>query len=506
MISYMISSVIDAQDVAVVLHALVAGEVQRLAEAHAGPGERAELLAGRRDHVGADHRDRDRPGRRSPARAGRRRSCRGRACRRGSGCPRGRCRTARPRRGSAAPTRARPRRRWRPDRSIGTWPAPEKNFFWNQPLMPGVVKYSAFATKVTRRVQRQRHEQPVGVREVVARQDRRTLVGDVLGALDVRAGRPRAARARSRSTSGTSRTTRDLLARPDDPGVHRRSGAEPSRLRLDPSAGAGIGRAGCRASTDAPRSPQPLVRARHARTCTGGRAIGVLLCHGFTGSPASMQPWGEAPRRARGTPSRCRCCPGHGTRWQDLNQVRWTRLVRRGSAAPSTGCAPMRRGRRRRALDGRLLALRLAEERPARRRRRGAGQPVRVQHAQGRAGAAGAQAGGAVVRRASPTTSRSRARTSTATTATAAQGAPHSMMRMWKAVVRRPAEGHPAAALLPVDARTTSSTRRRRTPCSRRSPRATSTSGCSSDSYHVATLDNDAERSSTESADFVGRA
>ncbi len=35
---------------------------------------------------------------------------------------------------------------------MGTWPAPEKNFFWNQPLRPGVVKYSALATKVTRRV------------------------------------------------------------------------------------------------------------------------------------------------------------------------------------------------------------------------------------------------------------------------------------------------------------------------------------------------------------------
>jgi hypothetical protein len=39
-----------------------------------------------------------------------------------------------------------------PERSIGTWPAPVKNFFWNQPLMPGEVKYSALATKVTRRV------------------------------------------------------------------------------------------------------------------------------------------------------------------------------------------------------------------------------------------------------------------------------------------------------------------------------------------------------------------
>ena len=38
-----------------------------------------------------------------------------------------------------------------PDLSMGTWPAPEKNFFWNQPLMPGVLKYSALATKVTRR-------------------------------------------------------------------------------------------------------------------------------------------------------------------------------------------------------------------------------------------------------------------------------------------------------------------------------------------------------------------
>ena len=38
-----------------------------------------------------------------------------------------------------------------PERSIGTWPAPEKNFCWNQPLMPGLLKYSALATKVTRR-------------------------------------------------------------------------------------------------------------------------------------------------------------------------------------------------------------------------------------------------------------------------------------------------------------------------------------------------------------------
>ncbi len=38
-----------------------------------------------------------------------------------------------------------------PVRSIGTWPEPEKKVFCNQPLTPLPVKYSALATKVTRR-------------------------------------------------------------------------------------------------------------------------------------------------------------------------------------------------------------------------------------------------------------------------------------------------------------------------------------------------------------------
>lgn len=56
---------------------------------------------------------------------------------------------------------------------------------------------------------------------------------------------------------------------------------------------------------------------------TGGRRIGVLLQHGFTGSPYSMVPWGrslaelgygvEVPR-----------LPGHGTTWQDLNTTTWS--------------------------------------------------------------------------------------------------------------------------------------------------------------------------------------
>ena len=38
-----------------------------------------------------------------------------------------------------------------PERSIGTWPEPEKNVLCNRPLRPVPVKYSALATKVTRR-------------------------------------------------------------------------------------------------------------------------------------------------------------------------------------------------------------------------------------------------------------------------------------------------------------------------------------------------------------------
>jgi carboxylesterase len=53
-----------------------------------------------------------------------------------------------------------------------------------------------------------------------------------------------------------------------------------------------------------------------------GGPVGVLLCHGFTGSPASMRPWGEylAERGASVVIPRL---PGHGTTWQDMQRTRW---------------------------------------------------------------------------------------------------------------------------------------------------------------------------------------
>jgi esterase/lipase len=57
--------------------------------------------------------------------------------------------------------------------------------------------------------------------------------------------------------------------------------------------------------------------------------IGVLLVHGFTGTPMSMRPWGEH-LAARGFAVRCPLLPGHGTRWQHCNLVTehdWTAAV-----------------------------------------------------------------------------------------------------------------------------------------------------------------------------------
>lgn len=51
-------------------------------------------------------------------------------------------------------------------------------------------------------------------------------------------------------------------------------------------------------------------------------ARGVLLCHGFTGSPASMVPWAR-DLAERGYRVRVPLLPGHGTRWQDLNATEW---------------------------------------------------------------------------------------------------------------------------------------------------------------------------------------
>ncbi len=53
-----------------------------------------------------------------------------------------------------------------------------------------------------------------------------------------------------------------------------------------------------------------------------GSDVGVLLCHGFTGTPQSMRPWGEH-LADRGYTVRIPRLPGHGTTWQEMNDTRW---------------------------------------------------------------------------------------------------------------------------------------------------------------------------------------
>jgi carboxylesterase len=55
---------------------------------------------------------------------------------------------------------------------------------------------------------------------------------------------------------------------------------------------------------------------------TGGRSVGVLLSHGFTGSPASTRPWGEA-LAAHGYAVEAPRLPGHGTSWRELDRTTW---------------------------------------------------------------------------------------------------------------------------------------------------------------------------------------
>ena len=96
---------------------------------------------------------------------------------------------------------------------------------------------------------------------------------------------------------------------------------------------------------------------------TGGRKVGVLLSHGFTGQPASMKPWGQALAE-RGYAVEVPRLPGHGTTWQEMNTTTWAdwygevsaafdRLVADNDAVVVCGLSM-----------GGALVLRLAADRP----------------------------------------------------------------------------------------------------------------------------------------------
>jgi carboxylesterase len=94
-----------------------------------------------------------------------------------------------------------------------------------------------------------------------------------------------------------------------------------------------------------------------------GGPVGVLVLHGFTGSPKSMRPWAEHLAAAGLTVELPRL-PGHGTRWQDMAVTRWDDWY--AEVDRSFGSL---RGRCESVFVmglsmGGSLALRLAEQRP----------------------------------------------------------------------------------------------------------------------------------------------
>ncbi|MEU3652683.1 alpha/beta fold hydrolase [Streptomyces sp. NPDC032161] len=53
-----------------------------------------------------------------------------------------------------------------------------------------------------------------------------------------------------------------------------------------------------------------------------GGEVGVLLCHGFTGSPQSLRPWADHLAE-RGLTVSLPLLPGHGTRWEHMQVTGW---------------------------------------------------------------------------------------------------------------------------------------------------------------------------------------
>lgn len=73
------------------------------------------------------------------------------------------------------------------------------------------------------------------------------------------------------------------------------------------------------------RVPHVKDEARPFRAGSG--TIGVVVCHGFTGSVQSIRPWAEALATPDGDWTGATVVaprlPGHGTSWRDLARTRW---------------------------------------------------------------------------------------------------------------------------------------------------------------------------------------
>jgi len=94
-----------------------------------------------------------------------------------------------------------------------------------------------------------------------------------------------------------------------------------------------------------------------------GNDVGVVLCHGFTGAPGSMRAWADH-LVAEGYSVRLPLLPGHGTRWQDANRTTFDDWLGAVTAAVQDLASTCRAVLVAGLSMGGTLALRLAELHP----------------------------------------------------------------------------------------------------------------------------------------------
>jgi carboxylesterase len=75
-------------------------------------------------------------------------------------------------------------------------------------------------------------------------------------------------------------------------------------------------------STPLPPLASETLSAPARPELTGGRRVGVLLSHGLTGNPVSINPWGRYLAE-QGYAVEVPLLPGHGTTWEDANKTSW---------------------------------------------------------------------------------------------------------------------------------------------------------------------------------------
>ncbi len=92
-----------------------------------------------------------------------------------------------------------------------------------------------------------------------------------------------------------------------------------------------------------------------------GQRVGVLLCHGFTGTPSSMRPWAEHLSE-QGYAVSVPLLPGHATTWQELNRTTYDEWYAEAERAFTALLATNDRVFVTGLSMGGCLALNLAEE------------------------------------------------------------------------------------------------------------------------------------------------